>query len=203
MNPDFKRHPGLNGALGYETVLKPGDMLFVPEAWPHQVDNLEDSISMSANFVDEDCLPNHLNYLRHELQDMGERKTRKTLRRMEIYESIFVPFDPPRKAVINVNAKWDEYWRRHFMKRMPVPEHLDEWIEKGIDRPFDKFGHTALHQAAKLNFVSAVEHLLKKGADPNVRRTVEPFFTPLELAEEEESPEIVELLQFSRTSVEV
>jgi len=202
MEPDFEKHPELNGALGYETVLNPGDMLIVPEAWSHQVYNLADSISMSANFVDEDCLQNHINFVKHNMQYQDEKAVRKAQRRLDIYESIFVPFDPPRPGVIDVNPKWDEFWRRHFMKRMPVPKHLDDWIEAGIDRPVDQKGYTALHQAARLNFVSAVEHLLEKGADPNVQANVEPFFTPLELAEDEENPEIIDLLKVKTPSAE-
>ncbi|CAJ1376981.1 unnamed protein product [Effrenium voratum] len=36
----------------HEVVLEPGDLIFVPAGWPHQVDNLETSVAVSANFID-------------------------------------------------------------------------------------------------------------------------------------------------------
>merc|ERR1719409_2227865 len=59
MNPDFNKFPKLDGTLVYEAVLKPGDLLFVPEMWGHQVLNLEDSMATSLNFVDYHTVPAH------------------------------------------------------------------------------------------------------------------------------------------------
>lgn len=36
----------------HETVLEADDLIFVPAGWPHQVENLETSIAVSANFID-------------------------------------------------------------------------------------------------------------------------------------------------------
>eukprot|EP00448_Togula_jolla_P021652 CAMPEP_0170588852 /NCGR_PEP_ID=MMETSP0224-20130122/11051_1 /TAXON_ID=285029 /ORGANISM="Togula jolla, Strain CCCM 725" /LENGTH=302 /DNA_ID=CAMNT_0010912597 /DNA_START=487 /DNA_END=1395 /DNA_ORIENTATION=- len=195
MNPDFERFPELKGALCYETVLGPGELLFVPEAWTHEVFNLEDSISTSSNFVDDDNLQLHINFLKHNMKHEDEKKNRRTRWRLEIYESILTPLDPPSRGVIDVNPTWDSFWRRHFLKRAPVPQCLKEWMKDGIDRPANELGHTALHQAALLNFVDAAEYLLQQGADTELRMSVEPFFTPLELAEDERNPEIVELFK--------
>lgn len=35
-----------------EVVLEPGDLIFVPRGWPHQVENLETTVAISANFID-------------------------------------------------------------------------------------------------------------------------------------------------------
>lgn len=35
-----------------EIILKPNQLLFVPFGWPHTVENLEDSVAVSGNFVD-------------------------------------------------------------------------------------------------------------------------------------------------------
>ena len=40
----------------YETILKPGDFLFVPAESPHAVENLEPSLSFAGNFVSEQAL---------------------------------------------------------------------------------------------------------------------------------------------------
>ena len=36
----------------HEIKLEADDLIFVPAGWPHQVDNLETSVAMSANFID-------------------------------------------------------------------------------------------------------------------------------------------------------
>ena len=53
-----------------EVVLEKGELLFVPYNSPHRVENLENSMAISGNYVDEsniDCVANHLR--RNLLQD--------------------------------------------------------------------------------------------------------------------------------------
>lgn len=40
MSPDFKRHPQMDGMLVYDTVVKAGELLFIPAGWAHQVRRL-------------------------------------------------------------------------------------------------------------------------------------------------------------------
>jgi hypothetical protein len=50
--PDFQRYPRLREAVVLETVLEPGDTLFLPLGWWHQVTALEMSMSFSyTNFA--------------------------------------------------------------------------------------------------------------------------------------------------------
>lgn len=51
-NPDFDKHPLLSAATAQQCILQPGELLFVPHGCPHRVENLEDSLAISANFVD-------------------------------------------------------------------------------------------------------------------------------------------------------
>jgi len=51
-NPDFDKHPLLSTATAQQCILQPGELLFVPHGCPHRVENLEDSLAISANFVD-------------------------------------------------------------------------------------------------------------------------------------------------------
>lgn len=44
--------PALQAAELWEVTLQPGDVIFVPGGWPHQVSNLELSLAISANFID-------------------------------------------------------------------------------------------------------------------------------------------------------
>ena len=45
--PDYRRFPRLRGATGYEVVLAPGEMLFIPAGWWHQVWSLDEAISIN------------------------------------------------------------------------------------------------------------------------------------------------------------
>eukprot|EP00927_Polykrikos_kofoidii_P065169 TRINITY_DN60958_c0_g1_i1.p1 TRINITY_DN60958_c0_g1~~TRINITY_DN60958_c0_g1_i1.p1 ORF type:complete len:499 (-),score=68.13 TRINITY_DN60958_c0_g1_i1:30-1526(-) len=44
--------PALKQLSVHEVILEPGDVIFVPHGWPHQVDNLETSVAISGNFID-------------------------------------------------------------------------------------------------------------------------------------------------------
>ena len=53
-----------------EIILEPGELLFVPFGSPHRVENLEDSVAISGNFVDQSniqCVVGHLR--KNALQD--------------------------------------------------------------------------------------------------------------------------------------
>lgn len=59
--PDFQRYPRLREAVVLETVLEPGDTLFLPLGWWHQVTALEMSMSFSyTNF--EAGVPNSFSF---------------------------------------------------------------------------------------------------------------------------------------------
>ena len=51
-SPDFDAHPLLCRTTPKQCTLEPGELLFVPHGCPHMVENLEDSLAISANFVD-------------------------------------------------------------------------------------------------------------------------------------------------------
>ena len=45
-------YPALAFVTPRECILCPGEILFVPAGCPHRVENLEESLAISANFVD-------------------------------------------------------------------------------------------------------------------------------------------------------
>lgn len=51
-NPDLKDFPLLSTITPIQCVLEPGELLFVPQGSPHYVETLEDSLAVSANFID-------------------------------------------------------------------------------------------------------------------------------------------------------
>lgn len=46
-NPDYSRFPNFRHVTGYETMLEPGDVLYIPVHWFHQVHSLEAGISIN------------------------------------------------------------------------------------------------------------------------------------------------------------
>ena len=51
-NPDIQAFPDFHKAVPtYVKILKPGEMIFLPNGWFHKVDTLSDSISLTWNFV--------------------------------------------------------------------------------------------------------------------------------------------------------
>jgi len=62
--PDYERFPKLRQAVCFEAELGPGDIIFIPEGWPHAVINDEAIIATSYNFVDRHNLAHHLMYMR-------------------------------------------------------------------------------------------------------------------------------------------
>ena len=52
-NPDLKAHPLLALAQPIECVLEAGELIFVPNGCAHWVENIETSVAVSGNFVDE------------------------------------------------------------------------------------------------------------------------------------------------------
>ncbi len=53
LRPRNWRYPTLCAARGWETELRAGELLYVPAGCAYAVHNLEDAVSLSANFVDE------------------------------------------------------------------------------------------------------------------------------------------------------
>ena len=52
-SPDLKAHPRVLELEAMETVLEPGDMLFIPSNWWHEIETIGTNISMRANVGNE------------------------------------------------------------------------------------------------------------------------------------------------------
>ncbi len=58
-NPDYNKYPLFKNVNIIEVVLEPGELIFIPVGWWHQVKSLDTSISLSfTNFI----FPNQYNY---------------------------------------------------------------------------------------------------------------------------------------------
>jgi hypothetical protein len=52
-NADLEVHPKFREAKGYRCIQEPGDLVFTPYLWWHQVRNLEAGISITENFIND------------------------------------------------------------------------------------------------------------------------------------------------------
>lgn len=60
-DPDYNRFPNFKDVKGYETVVGPGEVLYIPVYWFHHVESLPDNqYTISVNFwykVYNSCIP--------------------------------------------------------------------------------------------------------------------------------------------------
>lgn len=168
MNVDFDKFPEMDGALVYEAVLDPGDVIFVPESWAHQVINLEDSIATSMNFVDYHSAPAHIRAMLH---DKGHKFERSYFYRM--MNSYMTPLDEPDRDIEegeDGNYAIDDWLQQHHFYLLDVPEAVEDFVEyrskfrNGLNTYRTSDGFPALHVAVMSNFEAVVEHLLENGA---------------------------------------
>ena len=153
MNVDFDKFPDMNGALVFEAVLDPGDVIFVPESWAHQVINLEDSIATSMNFVDYHGAPAHIRNL---LFEKGPRVERSYFYRM--ITSFLTPLDAPDRDLEegeDGNYAVDDWLQHHHFYLLDVPMAVEEFVEyrsrlrNGLNSYRTSDGFPALHVAVK------------------------------------------------------
>lgn len=62
-NPDFDKFPRLAEIKPIVCIQNPGDVVFTPSGWPHQVINIESSISITENFINEHNCDDVIDYL--------------------------------------------------------------------------------------------------------------------------------------------
>ena len=64
--PDIGRYPRFEGVRVLDVVVEPGETVFLPLAWWHQVSSLDLSLSFSFTNLD---VPNHFTYVNPEIRD--------------------------------------------------------------------------------------------------------------------------------------
>jgi len=164
--PDFIKYPKLKGATVYETITEPGDVIFIPEGWAHQVENLEDSVLTSMNFLDNHAIQTAINHL----------PSFQHVYNPELFASFFMPLDNPIHHRDNQeeDIEFDDYFASRLLNReTAVPTSVQKWVEESgataIDTEWDAEGLPALHVSVYYNFFVVVDYLIQAGADVNVR----------------------------------
>lgn len=173
MKPDFERFPILDNLTVYETILEPGNSIYIPGGWPHQVKNLDDTAMISQNWVEPFNIKYHSDY------ETGVRNPETSHEHEEfpLYLAPFIPLDDPYVGTPLEEKNVDIYtWRSgHFLPNITtIPRGVRDLVEKGQEavngfRIQNRWGMGALHMAVAWNFVSVVRYLLDEGgADVNL-----------------------------------
>ena len=71
-DPDFSSQPDFSRAVVWEANVTAGDIIFIPERWPHAVRNLDDTIAVSYNYVDDYNQPHYEHYLNSNVDKAAE-----------------------------------------------------------------------------------------------------------------------------------
>ena len=86
--PDDEKFPEFKKATPYHIIQKPGDLIYTPSGWWHTVRNLEPSIALTDNFVNQHNIKrfvtNFLPALNHLLVRTWKRKATPRNRNVEI-----------------------------------------------------------------------------------------------------------------------
>jgi len=192
MNPDFDKYPLLDGALVYETVLAPGQVIFVPENWSHQVVNLDDAISHGLNYVDWNFMPSYLKYWKDSMKDREYIADEQ----IQLWTAFFMPLDPRDNKEDNLD--FHEYFESHHLAVIKlVPAAAKEFIQgrtaQQIDSYRDIAGQPAIVVATKFQFMAVVKYMLEM-AKINVNEQDLYGNTALDFALESGNTELSNLL---------
>eukprot|EP00164_Ancoracysta_twista_P003582 GFYU01004787.1.p1 GENE.GFYU01004787.1~~GFYU01004787.1.p1 ORF type:complete len:556 (-),score=72.85 GFYU01004787.1:243-1910(-) len=86
-NPDFERFPYLKEAHGMEVIVKPGDVLYIPPYWWHQVESMDETISVTFWFVQKPPVPTKRPDGSYNIEDSTHYALRRNIERI-LSESI-------------------------------------------------------------------------------------------------------------------
>mmetsp|Transcript_18566 Transcript_18566/g.28186 ORF Transcript_18566/g.28186 Transcript_18566/m.28186 type:complete len:492 (+) Transcript_18566:75-1550(+) len=169
IEPDFVAHPKLDKAIVYETILEPGDILFVPGGWAHEVRNLEDAIMIGQNYHDDHVLQQRKLYSeswRKVYEDVG-------------LDNALMPIGPAllddstNKNETTNGMDYASFYRAQCLPHAPVPSHLRQWFEREGRESLEayrdpKTGLGLLQLATYYHYVAVVKYLIDEvGMDVN------------------------------------
>lgn len=155
-DPDFQMYPELNGTIVYEAITEPGDTILIPEGWPHQVQNLQDSVLTSGNFFDQHALRTAMKY------ESGFRSQLP-----QLYDAFFMPLE----AILNdqddnLSFTFVLLRNRYLHFEKAVPGSVVKWVDlfgECIDSDWDVLGWTPLQVAVVFDYRVVVDYLLQTG----------------------------------------
>ncbi|CAJ1936277.1 unnamed protein product [Cylindrotheca closterium] len=189
IEPDFEKHEHLDGTLVYETIMKKGDVLFLPHGWPHQVLNVKESVMSAVNYYDSTVLDVAKQCLEFEEYETND---------LYVIKAFFMPLDDP---VFNdgdpeQDISWSDFLRGQHLQVAEVPKWLIEKVKKEphwMINYRDLDGFPALHVAVEYNFMKLVAFLIET-AGVNVNFIDRLGSTALDLVRDMNYPEMEKLL---------
>jgi len=109
--PDEQRNPSLRDLEVLEFTMHPGDIIFIPEGWPHQVRNEERSIAVSYNFIDMATLAGHEKYLENSVKYLAPRSTDQTIAGLQmIWMKMSKDFPVIKSNYYGGDVPWHEFF---------------------------------------------------------------------------------------------
>ena len=178
INPNFTTYPNLDGALVYEAILRPGDVLFSPASWAHQVVNVQDSVMTGMNYYDNEAIGPALQYADYTDDDTIDTDT---------LQEFFIPLDIPEydddddhydgnNKNMDMDMTLNEYIQAQHLQRAKVPGHVQDWIdsypEDVLEYRSPSTGLPALFVAVSYNFLNLVRYLLEECDGLNVNDVI-------------------------------
>eukprot|EP00930_Biecheleria_cincta_P084577 TRINITY_DN74024_c0_g1_i1.p1 TRINITY_DN74024_c0_g1~~TRINITY_DN74024_c0_g1_i1.p1 ORF type:complete len:415 (+),score=46.89 TRINITY_DN74024_c0_g1_i1:45-1289(+) len=129
LHPNFTRWPLLEGLRVLTAETGPDDIMFVPETWAHQVENIEDTVAYTINYVDEF---NFAGYLETKWLSMAEMSYPEDkmlpARNIELFRNKGVQASIVR-ALRSARKKTDSHWPlMDFWKFW----RAKKWIDKDL-----------------------------------------------------------------------
>lgn len=162
MHPDFQEHPNMHNMIVYETILEPGDLLFIPEGWGHQALNLEWTWMISSNYIDEHNLPNLLKFVLYS-KGPGEAYQEAQVD----LDHFFLPINNPAKNLSNLAL--DEYFERLTLEYAPISDAAKEHCQilSNLEIPPDEWrdhhSKRVMTVAFETNYVALAQWLYEQG----------------------------------------
>lgn len=116
-HPNFTKHPKLTKAVAWEANVTAGDIIFIPQTWPHQVRNLDLTFAISYNFVDQYNYHDHLDYLSGQLDSVDEDTRTEAVDQVAAYSNgkwfpLYSYSQVPRNRA-------DDTWAQFFERQQP------------------------------------------------------------------------------------
>merc|ERR1711907_442864 len=115
--PDEQRLPSLRNLEVLEMTLHAGDIVFIPEGWPHQVVNEESSIAISYNYIDTATQAGHEEYLQNSAKYLTQGSADQTIAQLQvIWMKMSKDYPVLNQSYSDGDVSWSEFFQRQRPK---------------------------------------------------------------------------------------
>ena len=191
--PDTKRFPEFAKAVVYEANVTAGEIIFIPEIWPHAVRNLESVTAVSYNLVDDFSFEKHeeWNHARLFDDDRDETAYEEKLTAARTHIAHWHPEFPTITTEQISDTHEDETWRQFTQRNLlNLRDDYNETAYKRVEGDFvivEEAGSAADRQALKIILDAAAAKDALEVEENDAAAAKDDVTDPAEAAEEEVS----------------